>query len=103
VTRVHEIKEEIIVPSNHRPDGTVKYHVCYGTVNWEKTEGMEREAIYVLMSYHGVKNYRVPAHLTLDNVDEKDFDKVLEAMRFLREKYKISKKYEFKQIEATLH
>jgi len=35
MTRVHEIKEEVIVPANHRPDGTVNYHVCYGTVNYK--------------------------------------------------------------------
>ncbi|KGX90837.1 hypothetical protein [Pontibacillus marinus] len=103
MTKVHEIKEEVIVPANHRQDETVHYHVCYGTVNWEKTEGAERKAIYVLMSYHGVKNYRVPAHLTLDSEGEKDFDKVMEAMRYLREKYKVLDKYEVHQLEKAVH
>lgn len=86
--KVHEIKEEIVVPANHREDGSVKYHVCYGTVNWEKTKGAEREAIYVLMSYHGVKNYRLPAHLTLDgDASVKDYDQVIEAMQTLKRKY----------------
>jgi len=100
LTKVHEIKEEVVVPANHRQDESVKYHVCYGTVNWEKKEGYEREAVYVLMSYHGVKNYRVPAHLTLDGSGEKDFDKVLEAMQYLKQKYMISRKYDI-QVETA--
>ncbi|MFL0361659.1 hypothetical protein ACH0BF_01405 [Pseudobacillus sp. 179-B 2D1 NHS] len=91
--KVYNIEEEIIIDANHNPDGNTKYHVCYGTVDWEKN-GTRRPAVFILMSYNGKKNYMVPAHLTLNSEGTTDFEKVYEALTYLRMKYLVNKKYE---------
>lgn len=91
--RVHTIHEEIVITSNHKDDGSVKYHVCYGEVDWEKN-GMRRPAVFVLMSYDGKISYQLPAHLTLDGEGETDFDKVYEALTYLKNKHLVNKKYQ---------
>ncbi|MEH6922660.1 hypothetical protein V7X02_06615 [Bacillus altitudinis] len=91
--RVYNIEEEIIIDANHTPDGSVKYHVCYGAVDWKKN-GNRRPAVFILMSYNGKKSYATPAHLTLNSEGITDFEKVYEALTFLRMKYLVNKKYE---------
>ncbi|GED35095.1 hypothetical protein P9G84_16390 [Brevibacillus centrosporus] len=91
--KVHNIKEEIIITANHNPNGLVKYHVCYGEVDWEKN-GNRKPAVFLLMSYDGKMNYQVPAHLTLDSEGETDFEKVYEALTYLKHKYQIHKKFD---------
>ncbi|GAA3320993.1 hypothetical protein GCM10020331_034240 [Ectobacillus funiculus] len=53
--RVHTIKEEVVIEANHNPNGTVKYHVCYGDVDWERNGKSLRTAVFILMSYNGKK------------------------------------------------
>lgn len=91
--KVYNIEEEIVIDANHNPNGSVKYHVCYGAVDWKK-DGNRRPAVFILMSYNGKKNYQTPAHLTLDSEEITDFEKVYEAMTYLRMKYLVNKKYE---------
>jgi hypothetical protein len=94
--RVHNIIEQIIIPANHNPHGTVKYHVCYGEVDWERS-GKTRPAVFILMSYNDRISYTVPAHLTLDGEGVTDFEKVYEALTYLKMKYFVEKKYEVKR------
>lgn len=84
--KVHTVHERVVIPANHRADGWVDYHVCYGEVDW-KRDGNTRPAIFVLMSYGGRINYQSPAHLTMDSDGETDFDKVYEALTYLKVKY----------------
>ena len=93
--KVHTIHEQVVIPANHNPDGSVKHHVCYGEVDWQKN-GNTRPAIFILMSYNGRINYQTPAHLTLDAEDETDFDKVYEALTYLKAKHNINKQYGIK-------
>jgi len=102
--RVYNIEEEIIINANHSPDNSVKYHVCYGAVDWRKN-GKRRPAVFILMSYHGKKSYQTPAHLTFDFEDSEgntDFEKVYEALTYLRMKYLVSKKYEIEVHKETV-
>jgi len=92
--KVHTIKEEVVIEANHNPNGTVKYHVCYGDVDWERSGTNLRPAVFILMSYNGRKSYTTPAHLTLDSEGMTDFEKVYEALTYLRMKYLVNKKYE---------
>lgn len=92
--KVHTIKEEVVIEANHNPSGTVKYHVCYGDVDWERSGTNLRPAVFILMSYNGRKSYTTPAHLTLDSEGMTDFEKVYEALTYLRIKYLVKKKYE---------
>jgi hypothetical protein len=94
--KVHNIIEQVIIPANHNPDGSVKYHVCYGEVDWERN-GNTRPAIFILMSYNDRISYTVPAHLTLDGENVTDFEKVYEALTYLKMKYIVEKKYEVKR------
>lgn len=91
--KVYNIEEEIIIGANHSSDGSVKYHVCYGAVDWRKN-GNRRPAVFILMSYNGRMSYQTPAHLTFDSEEITDFDKVYEALTYLRMKYLVNKKYE---------
>jgi hypothetical protein len=94
--RVHNIIEQIIISANHNPNGTVKYHVCYGEVDWERN-GKTRPTVFILMSYNDRISYTVPAHLTLDGEGVTDFEKVYEALTYLKMKYFVEKKYEVKR------
>lgn len=91
--KVHNIHEQVIIVSDHEKDGSVKYHVCYGEVDWGRN-GVRRPAVFILMSYDGKINYRTPAHLTMSSEGETDFEKVFEALHYLRMKYIVTKKYE---------
>lgn len=91
--KVHITHEQVVIPANHRKDGSVKYHVCYGEVDWEKN-GNTRPAIFILMSYKGKINYQSPAHLTLDTDGETDFDKVYEALTYMKAKHKVNREFE---------
>ncbi|KAB7707425.1 hypothetical protein F9802_06640 [Bacillus aerolatus] len=91
--KVHHIHEQVVITANHNKDGSVKYHVCYGEVDWKK-DGNKRPAVFILMSYKGRINYQSPAHLTLDAEEETDFEKVYKALTYLKMKYIVNKKYE---------
>ncbi|MDA2251859.1 hypothetical protein [Bacillus thuringiensis] len=92
--KVHTVKEEVIIEANHNPNGTVKYHVCYGDVDWERNGENLRPAVFILMSYNGKKSYTTPAHLTLNSEGITDFEKVYEALTYLKMKYLMNKKYD---------
>ena len=91
--KVHNIEDEIVITADHNSNGKVKYHVCYGKVDWSKSGENLKPAIFILMSYDGRINYQTPAHLTLNDVEETDFEKVLEALIYLKNKYLIEKKF----------
>lgn len=68
------------------------YRVVYGDVDWNEDQTYKR-AIYVLMGYESGISYRRVAHIltTANEPNElSDFDKVLAAMRKLKERNNIN-------------
>lgn len=68
---------ERIVDSAH--GANVKYKINAGTVNWDRTAGGDRVALWVLMDYDGQVNYKMPPHIL-----EQDLPAVIQAITELQ-------------------